>query len=145
LVGHLISFGAADGEQLPRAELGTYAAAGTSSEEHPRRVVGVRENRMVLLRAREVLSAESDGNDVWLSTDQGRMQAAFPGLDKLDSELANAGFLRVHRQHIVNLNRVREVERRDKGELVLVMDDRENTMVPVSRRNVRAVRSALGI
>jgi hypothetical protein len=145
LVGHLISFGAADGEQLPRAELATYAEAGTSSEEHPRRVVGVRENRMVLLRAREVLSAESDGNDVWLSTDQGRMQAASPGLDKLDSELANAGFLRVHRQHIVNLNRVREVERRDKGELVLVMDDRENTMVPVSRRNVRAVRSALGI
>jgi DNA-binding LytR/AlgR family response regulator len=73
------------------------------------------------------------------------MQAATPGLDKLDTELANAGFLRVHRQHIVNLNRIREVERRDKGELVLVMDDPENTMVPVSRRSVRAVRQALGI
>jgi DNA-binding LytR/AlgR family response regulator len=29
--------------------------------------------------------------------------------------------------------------------LVLVMDDNENTSVPVSRRNARAVRRALGI
>jgi hypothetical protein len=139
LVGHLIFFGVSDGEQLPQAE------AGAHPEEQPRRVVGVRENRMVLLRLPEVLFAESEGNEVWLSTDQGRLQAASPGLDKLDNELANAGFLRVHRRHIVNLNRIREVERRDKGELVLVMDDHENTMVPVSRRNVRAVRRALCI
>ena len=98
LVGHLISFGVSDGEQLPRAEAGLYAVG------QPRRVVGVRENRMVLLRLPEVLFADSDGNEVWLSTDQGRLRAASSGLDKLDNELANAGFLRVHRQYIVNLN-----------------------------------------
>ncbi|TQC43806.1 DNA-binding protein [Rhodococcus sp. WS4] len=139
LIGHLISFGVSDGEQLPQAE------AAAHPEEQPRRVVGVRENRMVLLRLPEVLFAESDGNDVWLSTDQGRLRAASPGLDKLDHELTHAGFLRVHRQYVVNLNRIREVERREKGELILVMDDHENTMVPVSRRNARAVRVALGI
>jgi DNA-binding LytR/AlgR family response regulator len=100
---------------------------------------------MVLLRLPEVTLAESDGNEVWLSTDQGRLRAASSGLDKLDDELANAGFLRVHRRYVVNLSRVREVERRDKGELVLVMDDNANTTVPVSRRNARAVRHMLGI
>ena len=141
LVGHLISFGASasDGEQLSQAEVGAHFQA------QPGRVVGVHENRMLLLRLPEVAFAESAGNDVWLSTDQGRLRAASSGLDKLDSELAKAGFLRVHRQYIVNLNRIRGVERRDKGELVLVMDDQEMTMVPVSRRNVRAVRAALGI
>ena len=89
--------------------------------------------------------AESEGNEVWLSTDQGRLRATSSGLDKLDNELANAGFLRVHRRYVVNLSRVREVERRDRGELVLVMDDSENTIVPVSRRNARAVRRVLGI
>ena len=79
------------------------------------------------------------------AADQGRLQAVSSGLDKLDHELANAGFLRVHRRYVVNLGRVREVERRDRGELVLVMDDNENTIVPVSRRNARAVRRALGI
>jgi hypothetical protein len=139
LVGHLISFGVSDGEPLPEAEVGAHFQGPA------RRVVGVRESRMVLLRLPEVTLAESDGNEVWLSTDQGRLRAASSGLDNLDSELAGAGFLRVHRRYIVNLGRVREVERRDRGELVLVMDDSANTIVPVSRRNARAVRRVLGI
>lgn len=140
LIGHLVSFGASDGEQLPQAEV------GAPSLGSPRRVVALRENRMALLKMSEVTLAEADGNDVWLLTDQGRLRAAESGLDKLDNELAGTGgFLRVHRQYVVNLSRVREVERRERGELVLVMDDRENTMVPVSRRNARTVRTALGI
>lgn len=139
LIGHLISFGAFDGEPLPEAEVGAHF------QGQPRRVVGVRDSRMVLLRLPEVTLAKSDGNEVWLSTDQGRLRAASSGLDKLDDELANAGFLRVHRRYVVNLSRVREVERRDKGELVLIMDDNANTVVPVSRRSARAVRRVLGI
>lgn len=140
LVGHLISFEATDGEQVPSP------AVGTPTQTTDRRVVGIRENRMVLLWLSEVSLAESDGNDVWLLTDQGRLRAASAGLEKLDQELADTGgFLRVHRQYVVNLSRIREVERREKGELVLIMDDPQSTAVPVSRRNVRAVRSALGI
>ena len=105
----------------------------------------MRDNRMVLLRLPEVSFAESEGNDVWLSTDQGRLRAASLSLDKLDSELADVGFLRVHRRYVVNLSRIREIERGLKGELSLVMDDRTNEMVPVSRRNAPAVRRALDI
>ncbi len=141
LIGHLISFGAFPGEQFPHHEVGRSPQGGS------RRIVAVREeNRMVLLRTAEVAVAESDHDDVWLVTDEGRLRAALSGLDKLDNELAGTGtFMRVHRQYVVNLDRIREVERRDKGELMLVMDDSENTMVPVSRRNTRAVRRALGI
>lgn len=139
LIGHLITFGAADGEALPDTEVGPHV------QGPPRRVVGIRDSRMVLLRLAEVTLAESDGNEVWLSTDQGRLRAAASGLDKLDDELANSGFMRVHRQYVVNLSRVREVERRDRGELVLVMDDSANTVVPVSRRNARGVRHVLGV
>jgi DNA-binding LytR/AlgR family response regulator len=105
----------------------------------------MRENRMVLLRSAEVCFAESDGNDVWLATDQGRLRAATQGMDKLAAELAEAGFLRVHRRYVVNLDRVREVERGFKGELLLIMDDPATGMVPVSRRNAATVRRALGI
>ncbi|HZZ46714.1 MAG TPA: LytTR family transcriptional regulator DNA-binding domain-containing protein [Pseudonocardia sp.] len=139
LIGNLVFFGSADGDQLPRAD-------GTgNSRVHPRRLVAVRDNRMVLLHLPEVSYAESDGNDVWLSTDEERLRAASPGLDKLETELAAAGFLRVHRRYVVNLSRIREIERGLKGELSLVMDDRANTMVPVSRRNAPAVRRALDI
>jgi hypothetical protein len=141
LIGHLISFGTATGEQFPQAE-----PSGVLLGQ-PRRLVALREaNRMVMLRTAEVTVAEADGSGVWLHTDDGKLQAASSGLDKLESDLAGTGsFLRVHRQYLVNLNRIREVERRDKGELVLVMDDPTNTMVPVSRRSARAVRDALNI
>jgi hypothetical protein len=139
LLGHLVSFGASDGAQLPRAE------GSAHPRGQPRRVVAVRDNRMVLLRLPEVLFAESQGNDVWLSTDQGRLRAASQSMDKLDSELADVGFLRVHRRYVVNLSRIREIERGLKGEMSLVMDDRTNEMVPVSRRNAPAVRRALDL
>jgi hypothetical protein len=139
LIGHLVRFSASDGAQLPHPE--GPANPGVA----PRRVVAVRDNRMVLLQLPEVSFAEAEGNDVWLATDQGRLRAASPSLDKLDGELAEAGFLRVHRQYVVNLSRIREVERGAKGELSLVMDDRADRVVPVSRRNAPAVRRALGI
>jgi sigma-54 dependent transcriptional regulator, acetoin dehydrogenase operon transcriptional activator AcoR len=137
LIGNLVSFGASDGEQLPQAE------GAADLRMPPRRLVATRGNRMVQLS--EVSLAESEGNDVWLYTDQGRLRAASQGLDKLDDELADAGFLRVHRRWVVNLGRIREVERGRGGELSLVMDDPANTMVPVSRRNVPAVRRVLDI
>jgi len=139
LIGNLISFGSSEGAQVPQAE------GSANPPTQPRRVVGMRDNRMVLLRLREVSFAESEGNDVWLSTDQGRLRAASQSLDKLDGELADVGFLRVHRRYLVNLSRIREIERGLKGELSLVMDDRTHEMVPVSRRNAPAVRRALDI
>ena len=139
LIGNLVSFGTADGTQLPAPERPAQVRA------QPRRVIATRENRMVLLRPPEVSFAESDGNDVWLSTDQGRLRAASPSLDRLGGELADAGFLRVHRRYVVNLSRIREVERGRGGELFLVMDDQADPMVPVSRRNGPAVRRALDI
>jgi len=138
LIGNLVSFGTAEGVQVPQTEAAPHPSP-------PRRVIATRGNRMVLLRLTEVAFAESEGSDVWLSTEQGRLRAASQGLDRLEAELADAGFLRVHRRYVVNVAHVREVERGRSGELSLVMDDATATMVPVSRRNAPAVRRALDI
>jgi hypothetical protein len=111
----------------------------------PPRIVGVSGERMVLLRPPEVRFAEADGNDVWLATEEGRLQAAVRGIDKLEQELAGSEFLRVHRRFLVNLSCVRAVERGPKGELSLIMDRAASETVPVSRRNAPVVRRALGI
>ena len=139
LIGNLVSFGASDGPQLPHLEGSSHPRA------QPRRLVAMRDSRMVLLRLPEVSFAESEGNDVWLSTDQGRLRAASQGLDKLEGELADVGFLRVHRRYVVNLSRIREIERGRSGEMFLLMDDHTDNMVPVSRRNAPSVRRALDI
>jgi hypothetical protein len=111
----------------------------------PVRVVGVSGDRMVLLRRPEVRYAEADGNAVWLVTDEGRLQAAVRGIDKLEEELAGGEFLRVHRRFLVNLSCVRAVDRGPRGELSLIMDGAAREAVPVSRRSVAAVRRALGL
>jgi sigma-54 dependent transcriptional regulator, acetoin dehydrogenase operon transcriptional activator AcoR len=136
--------------------VGTLAVFGSESgdtveHERPeptlspqRRIVGVSGDRMVLLHRREVQYAEADGNDVWLVTDEGRLQAAVRGIEKLEEELAGGDFLRVHRRFLVNLACVRAVDRGSRHEMSLIMDGSGET-VPVSRRNLPAVRRALGL
>jgi hypothetical protein len=137
LIGNLVSFGTADGARVPQPE----PLPGT----RPRRLAATRENRTVLLRPSEVTFAESRGAEVWLATDQGRLRAAALSLDRLGADLADLGFLRVHRRFVVNLSRVREIERGGNGELSLVIDERTREVVPLSRRNAPAVRRALDI
>ena len=137
-IGTLAVFGSGDGEAIDQPA----PAAATSP---PPRIVGVSGERMVLLRRPEVRFAEADGNDVWLVSDEGRLQAAVRGIDKLEEELAGSEFLRVHRRFLVNLSCVRAVERGPRGDLSLIMDGMGREAVPVSRRNVPAVRRALGL
>jgi sigma-54 dependent transcriptional regulator, acetoin dehydrogenase operon transcriptional activator AcoR len=137
-IGTLALFGAEMGDAIeherPEPVLG-----------RPARVVGVTGDRMVLLHRPEVRYAEADGNTVWLVTEEGRLQAAVRGIDKLEEELGGGEFLRVHRRFLVNLACVRAVDRGARGELSLIMDGSTREAVPVSRRNVPAVRRALGI
>jgi hypothetical protein len=137
-IGTLAVFGFEDGDQIE-------PEAPQRALSPPSRIVGLHDERMVLLHRPEVRFAEADGNDVWLVTaDEGRLQAAVRGIDKLEEELVGSEFLRVHRRFLVNLSCVRAVERGQRGELSLIMDG-SGQEVPVSRRNVPAVRRALGL
>ncbi len=137
-VGTLADFGADNGDAIEHER----PEPGLSPRQ---RIVGVSGDRMVLLHRPEVRYAEADGNDVWLVTDEGRLQAAVRGIDKLEEELTGGDFLRVHRRFLVNLACVRAVDRGSKGELSLIMDGVAGETVPVSRRNLPAVRRALGL
>jgi hypothetical protein len=137
-IGTLALFGAESGDPIERE-------APERALHGPARIVGLTADRMVLLHRPEVRFAEADGNDVWLVTDEGRLQAAVRGIDKLEEELVGSEFLRVHRRFLVNLSCVRAVERGARGELMLIMDGAARESVPVSRRNVPAVRRALGV
>src|SRR3954464_3257537 len=137
-IGTLAVFGSENGDPVE-------SEAPERDMSPPSRIVGVSGERMVLLHLREVRFAEADGNDVWLATDEGRLQASVRGIDKLEDELAGSEFVRVHRRFLVNLSCVRAIGRGERGELLLVMDGTTRDAVPVSRRNVPAVRRALGV
>jgi sigma-54 dependent transcriptional regulator, acetoin dehydrogenase operon transcriptional activator AcoR len=138
VVGMLCEFGVQDGESY---EGGNDQAIGPL----PRSVIGMRNDRLVLLAPSEIRYAEADRNIVWLVTERGRIQAATRGLDNVERALAPYGIRRVHRGYLVNLRRVAEIERGLKGELLLMMDSREHELVPVSRRHAPDLRRLLGI
>ncbi|SEP54473.1 DNA-binding protein [Amycolatopsis saalfeldensis] len=138
VVGMLCLFGVQEGEPY---EEHAEAAVGPL----PRRIVGLRNDRLVLLAPSEIRYAEADRNIVWLNTERGRIQAATRGLDNIERSLVSCGFSRVHRRFLVNLRRVAELERGIKGELFLIMDPRSHDSIPVSRRQAPELRRLLGI
>ncbi|MBO0730656.1 MAG: LytTR family transcriptional regulator DNA-binding domain-containing protein [Acidimicrobiaceae bacterium] len=149
LIGALLAFGSPDGELDGNlgSEIGSSDATLGSIDPNPvsRRVVALRQDRWVLLEPAEIRYAEVDGNNVWLMSDQGRLQAATRGLDRLEHQLQDQGFLRVHRRFLVNLNRIREIEQGFKGSLFLHTDTRTHESIPVARRHMPDVRRALGL
>ena len=139
VVGMLCEFGVQEGEAY-ESEGGDEAAGPL-----PRCIIGMRDDRLVLLAPSEIRYAEADRNIVWLVTERGRIQAATRGLDNVERALAPYGIRRVHRGYLVNLRRVAEIERGVKGELFLIMDSRAHELVPVSRRHAPDLRRLLGI
>ena len=65
-------------------------------------------------------------------------------LGELEEKLARESFVRVHRSHLANLNCIKEILRVD-GSYVVVASDRDETHIPVARRQVRTFREAVGI
>ncbi|MBM7809073.1 hypothetical protein JOD57_004910 [Geodermatophilus bullaregiensis] len=149
VIGALLALGPADGSDADSSEVepppGRPGPSVPCPRSSPHRVVALREDRWVLLDPREIRFAEADHNNVWLTSDQGRLLGAARGLDRLEQELVDEGFLRVHRRFLVNLGRVREVEPGFKGTLFLATDTRARETVPVSRRHAPSVRQVLGL
>lgn len=63
---------------------------------------------------------------------------------ELEEKLGNEAFARVHRSYLVNLNKITEIQRVN-GTYVVIAADRDETAIPVARRQVRAFRHAVGI
>ena len=65
-------------------------------------------------------------------------------LGELEGKMARESFARVHRSYLVNLNKIKEILRVDGCDIV-VAGNRDETHIPVARRQARAFRDAVGI
>lgn len=145
VIGVLLAFGSPDGHPASGEPSSDPLPDPTHPRPLPSRIIALREDRWILLDPREIRFAEADHNNVWLTSDQGRLRAATRGLDRLEQQLEDKGFLRVHRRFLVNLGRVREIEQGFNGTLFLATDTRTHEIVPVARRHAPRLRQALGL
>jgi DNA-binding LytR/AlgR family response regulator len=100
--------------------------------------------RTVLVSPSDVLYASSAETGTRVATAQGEFHTPLP-LQDLADRLRSGNFSRVHRQYLVNLERVAEFIPWPGGTGSLVLNDRAKSQVPVARTQVRRVKELLGI
>ena len=98
----------------------------------------------LLLRLADVRHLRVRGHSVFAKTFDAEHRAR-ASLAELEVRLAPRGFQRVHRSFLVNLEHVAEVEPFFNGALLLRMDDRERSEIPVGRAAAPRVRELFGL
>ncbi|NLB62848.1 MAG: response regulator transcription factor [Fibrobacter sp.] len=96
-------------------------------------------DRTVLVNVEDAIRFESEDKYTTLHTDTNRYVIDAP-LIELEKKLDPEHFMRVHRAHLVNIGRIKEIQRQFGGRLKLLMNDKQRSILPVSRNFADKVR-----
>lgn len=66
-------------------------------------------------------------------------------MTELENRLGTQGFLRVHRGYIVNVQHITELQPFLNGTYNLIIDDKKQSIIPVSRSRVKSLRNLIGV
>jgi len=116
--------------------------AGTA--EGDLRKLAVRKGgRTVLLNLEDVVYISAKNKSTYVHTYENQFLVDLT-LTELEERLGSDVFRRLHRSYMINLNMVKEIVRA-QGAYMVVVADRDETQIPVARRQVRSFREAVGI
>ncbi len=119
------------------------AAGGASGESDFRKLAVRKGGRTVLLNIDDIVYISAKNKSTYVHTYENQFLVDLT-LTELEGKLLKENFERVHRSYMVNLNKVKEILRVD-GAYVVVVTDRDETQIPVARRQVREFRGSVGI
>lgn len=100
-------------------------------------------DRVLLVNVAEVRYAVARGDYAYVATYDATYRTPFT-LSELHGRLGPSRFVRVHRSFLVNVDHILEIHPYFKGTLVLRMNDKGRTEIPVSRREAPRLRMLLG-
>ena len=99
--------------------------------------------RFVLVQADEVVHASMVDDAIIVVTNTVSGTSNYRTLDELQARLDPAIFWRVHRSHLVNITRIKEIVPWFSRNYLLKMKDPKATEIPVSRSQTRRLREYL--
>jgi len=99
--------------------------------------------RFLLVQAEEIVYASLIDESLTVVTDQHRGVSNYRTLDELHERLDPTVFWRVHRSHLVNINKIKEIVPWFSRNYILRMKDEKSTEIPVSRNQTRRLREYL--
>jgi two-component system, LytTR family, response regulator len=99
--------------------------------------------RFLLVQAEEIIYASLADEGITVVTSQHSGTSNYRTLDELQDRLDPSVFWRVHRSHLVNINKIKEIVPWFSRNYILRMKDEETTEIPVSRTQTRRLREYL--
>ncbi len=101
------------------------------------------EDRFLLVHADEVVHASVEDDQIRVVTNSLSGTSNYRTLDELQTRLDPAVFWRVHRSHLVNINKIKEIVPWFSRNYILRMKDGKGSEIPVSRSQTRRLREYL--
>jgi len=99
--------------------------------------------RFLLVQANEIIYASLADDSINIVTGQVAGTSNYRTLDDLQARLDPAVFWRVHRSHLVNINKIKEIVPWFSRNYILRMKDAKATEIPVSRSQTKRLREYL--
>jgi two-component system LytT family response regulator/two-component system response regulator LytT len=99
--------------------------------------------RFLLVGADDIVFASLSDDVVTIATGALSGMSNYRTLDELQDRLDPEVFWRVHRSHIVNINKIKEIVPLFSRNYILKMKDPKSTEIPVSRAQTRRLRDYL--
>ncbi|MDQ3420063.1 MAG: LytTR family DNA-binding domain-containing protein [Acidobacteriota bacterium] len=100
-------------------------------------------DRFLLVHADEVVHASVEDDLITVVTNSLSGTSNYRTLDELQARLDPAIFWRVHRSHLVNINKIKEIVPWFSRNYLLKMKDAKGTEIPVSRSQTKRLREYL--
>jgi DNA-binding LytR/AlgR family response regulator len=120
-------------------------SAVQARQERPEQLAVRVGERFVLVQTDEVVHASLDNDEIIVVTATLTGTSNFRTLDELQARLDPDIFWRVHRSHLVNITKIKEVVPWFSRNYLLKMKDPKSTEIPVSRSQTRRLREYLQI
>jgi len=99
--------------------------------------------RFMLVQAEEIIFASLADESINIVTGQVAGTSNYRTLDDLQARLDPEVFWRVHRSHLVNINKIKEIVPWFSRNYILRMKDAKGTEIPVSRAQTKRLREYL--
>ena len=100
-------------------------------------------DRFMLVHADELIHASVEDDVITVVTNTLSGTSNYRTLDELQARLDPGVFWRVHRSHLVNINKIREIVPWFSRNYILKMKDAKGTEIPVSRSQTKRLREYL--
>jgi two-component system, LytTR family, response regulator LytT len=127
----------------PPADLDKLLQMLTGRPSHREQLAVKVGDRFLLLHAEEVIHASVEDDVITVVTNSLSGTSNYRTLDELQARLDPAVFWRVHRSHLVNINKVKEIVPWFSRNFMLKMRDAKGTEIPVSRSQTKRLREYL--